>query len=63
MPEAIEKADDEMGTLSVAYGNAALASAVELAKELVIIRKLVKEQQTKIDRLEQLIKELMNEKL
>jgi hypothetical protein len=36
LPEAITKATDEMGTLSVSYGNAAMASAVELAKELVI---------------------------
>lgn len=38
LPEAINTANDEMGTLSVAYGNAALASCVELAKELVSLR-------------------------
>ena len=39
LPEAITKADDEMGTLSVSYGNAAMASAVELAKELVMLKR------------------------
>jgi len=39
LPEAITKAGDEMGTLSVSYGNAAMASAVELAKELVMLKK------------------------
>jgi hypothetical protein len=58
LPNAVDVADDEMKTLSVAYGNAALASAVELAKELVIIRKLVKEQQEKIDRLEKTLNNL-----
>jgi hypothetical protein len=35
--------------LSVAYGNAALASSVELAKELVALKELVKELNRKID--------------
>jgi hypothetical protein len=39
LPEAITKAADEMGTLSVSYGNAAMASAVELAKEIVALKK------------------------
>jgi hypothetical protein len=39
LPEAITKAKDEMGTLSVSYGNAAMASAVELAKEIVAIKR------------------------
>lgn len=38
LPEAVNQARDEMGTLSVSYGNAALASCVELAKELVNLR-------------------------
>lgn len=38
LPEAVNQARDEMGTLSVSYGNAALASCVELAKELVSLR-------------------------
>jgi hypothetical protein len=39
LPESITKANDEMGTLSVSYGNAALASAVELAKEVVLLKR------------------------
>jgi hypothetical protein len=38
LPEAIQVAKDEIGTLSVSYGNAAMASAVELAKELVMLK-------------------------
>ena len=38
LPQAIMTAKDEMQTLSVSYGNAALASAVELAKEVVDLR-------------------------
>jgi hypothetical protein len=38
LPEAIQIAKDEIGTLSVSYGNAAMASAVELAKELVMLK-------------------------
>lgn len=34
MPNAVTEADDEMKTLSVSYGNAALASAVMLAREV-----------------------------
>lgn len=36
LPEAVES--DEQGVLSVAYGNAALVAAVELAKEVVALR-------------------------
>lgn len=39
LPEAITTAKDEMGTLSVSYGNAAMASAVELAKEIVALKR------------------------
>ena len=39
LPEAIQTAKDEIGTLSVSYGNAAMASAVELAKELVMLKR------------------------
>jgi hypothetical protein len=38
LPEAVLTAKDEMQTLSVSYGNAALASSVELAKEIVDLR-------------------------
>ena len=43
LPEAIIKADDEMGTLSVSYGNAALASAVELAKYVTALERRISE--------------------
>jgi hypothetical protein len=39
LPEAIQGSNDEIKTLSVSYGNAALAAAVELAKELVMLKK------------------------
>lgn len=38
MPEAVTIAKDEMGTLQVSYGNAALAACVELAKATVTIQ-------------------------
>lgn len=38
LPQAIMTAKDELGTLAVSYGNAALASAVELAKDNVDLR-------------------------
>lgn len=41
LPEAV--IEDKDGYLTVAYGNAALTSAVELAKELVALKELVKE--------------------
>ena len=48
MPDAIHTANDDMKTLSVSYGNAALASAVELAKEVVAMRQ-------RLERLESLL--------
>jgi hypothetical protein len=53
LPEAIMTANDDMKTLSVSYGNAALASAVELAKEVVDLRE-------KVARLESLISKLID---
>jgi hypothetical protein len=53
LPQAIMTAKDEIGTLSVSYGNAALASAVELAKDNVDLR-------ARITRLESLIEQLLN---
>jgi hypothetical protein len=47
LPEAV--VEDGEGFLAVAYGNAALASSVELAKELVALKELVKELNRKID--------------
>jgi hypothetical protein len=54
LPQAIMTAKDEMGTLSVSYGNAALASAVELAKEVVDLK-------TRVAQLEALINKLIKE--
>ena len=56
LPEAIITAKDEIGTLSVNYGGAALASAVELAKVIV-------NQEKRIERLERLIEKLTGETL
>jgi hypothetical protein len=53
LPQAIMTAKDDMQTLSVSYGNAALASAVELAKDNVELR-------ARIERLESLIEQLLN---
>jgi hypothetical protein len=40
MPEAVQKHDN--GLLSVAYGNAALAAVIELAKRVVSLEKRIK---------------------
>jgi hypothetical protein len=48
LPEAIQIAKDEIGTLSVSYGNAAMASAVELAKELVQLKRELAELKSKL---------------
>jgi hypothetical protein len=53
LPEAIMTAKDDMQTLSVNYGGAALASTVELAKEVVDLR-------AKVERLEHLISKLID---
>ena len=60
LPEAIITAADGMDTLSVAYGNAALASAVELAKEVVNLKELSNKQQTEINELKSMINMLVN---
>ena len=49
LPQAIQTAKDDIQTLSVSYGNAALASAVELAKEVVLLKGAIKEQQKQIE--------------
>ena len=41
LPEVVSASNDEAQTLSLAYGNAALVSAVELAKEVVDLRNRV----------------------
>jgi hypothetical protein len=52
LPEVVMEDEGEEKYLSVAYGNAALVSAIELAKELVVLKELVKELKAKVDRLE-----------
>jgi hypothetical protein len=44
--------EDEDGNLSVAYGNAALVSAVKLAQEVVDLKKVIKELSEKVAKLE-----------
>lgn len=51
LPEAIITAKDDMETLSVSYGNAALASAVEISKEIVSLKQIIQQQQLQIDKL------------
>ena len=55
LPEAIITANDDISTLSISYGNAALASAIELAKEVVILKEKVAAQDARINNLEKLI--------
>jgi hypothetical protein len=54
LPEAIITAKDDMQTLAVNYGGAALASTVELAKDNVELR-------SRIERLEALIETLIGD--
>lgn len=54
LPEVVSEGSDEAKTLSLAYGNAALVSAIELAKRVV-------SQDAKIARLEALIEKLIGE--
>jgi hypothetical protein len=53
LPQAIMTANDDMQTLSVNYGGAALASAVELAKDNVELR-------ARIEKLEALVESLLS---
>ena len=59
LPEAIMTAKDEIQTLSVSYGNAALASAVELAKEVVLLKQTISSQEQRIAKLEALVNNLL----
>jgi len=59
LPQAILTAKDDMQTLSVSYGNAALASAVELAKEVVLLKETISSQEARIAKLEALINKLV----
>jgi len=59
LPEAIITAQDEMGTLSVNYGGAALASAVELAKAIKEQRTIINNQQQEINDLKDMVSKLV----
>ena len=48
LPQAIMTAKDEMQTLSVAYGNAALASAVELAKYVTALEQRISQLEARL---------------
>jgi hypothetical protein len=49
LPETV--IEDNDGFLAVSYGNAALVSAVELAKEVMALKNMIKELKTEIDNL------------
>ena len=51
MPEAVIEAKDKIKTLGVVYGNAAMASSVELAKAVVKLQKEVKYLKSKVKEL------------
>jgi hypothetical protein len=51
LPEVVSETDDEAKTLSLAYGNAALVSAVELAKEVTDLRARVAQLENLISKL------------
>lgn len=51
LPEVVTETDNEDKTLSLAYGNAALVSAVELAKEVVDLRARVSQLESLINKL------------
>lgn len=53
LPEVVSQGGGEAKTLALAYGNAALVSAVELAKDNVELR-------ARVERLESLIEQLLN---
>jgi hypothetical protein len=48
LPEAVATSNDEMQTKQVSYGNAALASAVMLAQEVVELKQMMKQLQAEL---------------
>jgi hypothetical protein len=48
IPEAVTTSNDEMQTKQVSYGNAALASAVMLAQEVVELKQMMKQLQAEL---------------
>lgn len=62
LPEVVDVSDDEQGTLSLAYGNAALISAIELAKRVVKQDEIIFAQDQRIQRLESIINKLIGDK-
>ena len=48
LPQAVNTADNEMKTLSVSYGNAALASAVELAKYVTALEQRISQLEARL---------------
>ena len=59
LPEAVTTAQDDMGTLSVNYGGAALASAVELAKAIKEQQTVINNQQQEINDLKDMVSKLV----
>jgi hypothetical protein len=59
LPEVVTEADDEAKTLTLAYGNAALVSAIELAKEVVDLKSKLNQQQSELDELKSLVQSLL----
>lgn len=51
LPEAVITGNDEMQTKSVAYGNAAMASTVMLAKEMVEMKRIIEELKNEISQM------------
>jgi len=59
LPQSVTEANDDIKTLSVSYGNAAMASAVELAKEVVVLKEIISLQEARIAKLETLVNNLL----
>jgi hypothetical protein len=59
LPEVVNASNDEAQTLSLAYGNAALVSAIELAKEVVDLKSKLNQQQSELDELKSLVQSLL----